>query len=328
MKQTVTVLGDGAWGTALATLLAHNGHQVNLWCYNSAVAQSISTRQENSFYLPGITLSSTIIATTDFKQAFTNTTAIFEAIPVKHMRSVLTACASYAPKNIPWVILSKGIEQKTLLLPSELIQEIIKPSPTCVVLAGPSFARDLAQQKTTACTIAGDKAVASQIQALVHTAYFTTEYSTDLKGVQLASAFKNCIALGVGLLEGAGYGDNTQALFLTLMIKELALLLEHNQADSQTMWKLAGIGDIVLTAYSNQSRNRALGQKLGAGNNLSICINKLSTVPESFNTLQSIIQLQSRDSLLLPLCTILYQCIFEHVPLAELVSSLTKCIRS
>ncbi len=308
---TITVLGDGAWGTAIATVLAHNGHQVTLWCYDASVAQSIRTSCTNDQYLPGIILYRTIEPTTDFFYAFKESEAIFEAIPVPYLRTTLIKCKDFVTAHIPWVILSKGIEQDTLLLPTEIINTVVGPTD-CAVVSGPSFARQLAQKQITACTLAGNSSVTGFIQSLLNNEYFTTELSSDFIGVQLAGAFKNCVALGIGLLEALGYGDNTKAFFLTRMLDELKTLIIYKNGQPDTITSLAGIGDILLTAYGSQSRNRAVGYELGKGVKLSALKESFGTLPEGINTLQSLYQLLNQQPIKLPLCALLYRMIFEN----------------
>jgi glycerol-3-phosphate dehydrogenase (NAD(P)+) len=318
----ITILGDGAWGTACAHLLATHGYQVTLWCHNEEAATAISTLHHNPTYLPNYILPSTISATTDLSTALKEASFIFEAIPIKFLRTVLQRCRPFVTENQPWVILSKGIESETLLLPSEIMSDTLGFAIPYVVLSGPSFARDLVQKQPTGVMIASlQNALAQQIKALVSNEYFTTEITDDVIGVQLCGALKNSIALLVGILDGAGYSDNTKALGATRALQELAYCIEHYGGSPKTLMGLAGIGDTLLTAFGKQSRNVLVGKQLGQGASLQTILSSIPQVPESINTIQALYQLQ-KTTFSLPIMTALYKVIFEQQPINVLITTL------
>ncbi|MDR3550890.1 MAG: NAD(P)-dependent glycerol-3-phosphate dehydrogenase [Candidatus Babeliales bacterium] len=324
---TVTVLGSGAWGTAVATLLAANGCMVKLWCYDASVAHEIATHGTNQQYLPGVTLNSRIQAVTDLEQALDQSTYIFEAIPVKHLRSILEQARSYYRPDQVWVVLSKGIEQHTLMLPTQIIDDVFGKGnkPSRAVFSGPSFAMDLASHQVTAVTIAAtDCLVGNQLQTLLANGYFRPYISLDIIGAQVGGALKNSITLGIGILDGAGYTDNAKAFLLTRGLHEIAQVAVSLGGKQETIYGLSGMGDLILSSMGKLSKNLALGRRLGSGTIISQIEEQSSILPEGINTIQSVHELITSKKLDLPICLGIYQMIFNgkstHQFLAELMS--------
>lgn len=327
VMKKITILGDGAFGTACATVLAHNGHQVTLWCWNSSVADDIRNNHLNSKYLPDIQLSKNIIPTTSLEEALKND-IIFEAIPVQFMRSVLEKCKPFARKEHCWIALSKGIEQKTLLVPTEIVQDIFGKEIVAAAISGPSYAHELAHQQPTGVTIASDnKKFSEEISTLLNTTYFCTDHSTDLFGIQLVGALKNCVAIGVGLLEGSDSGVNTHILFMIRALEEIKNLLQKLGGDEDSLYGLAGIGDVVLTCFGKQtgapgSRNHKFGALMGQGKNFEETIKLLGLEPEGVNTLQSLQQLAQKHNLTLPIFMALHEIVFQQKDVQSLIQML------
>src|SRR3989338_1312636 len=247
MKKKVAVIGGGAWGTAVATVLTHNGHEVALWCLEKEVSLGINQTRENNRYLPGIKLSELLWATSNLQEALADTQWVFEAIPVVHMRNILEQARAFVSSEQRWVVLSKGIEQKTLLLPSRIVQDVLGKNTKVAVLAGPSFAQELVAQQLTAVALVAydrDNFILKELQELVRTSYFVPEIHSDIPGVELCAALKNVLALGVGMFEGMKSGDNTKAFFLIKSLQELVVLLESFGGKKETVYGLAGIGDL------------------------------------------------------------------------------------
>jgi glycerol-3-phosphate dehydrogenase (NAD(P)+) len=317
--QTITVLGDGAFGTAFATLLAHNGHTVHLWCHNPEVAIAIAAQHTNSKFLPDIELSENIIPTTSLKDALAND-IIFEAIPVQFMRSVLEQCKPYAKPSHRWIVLSKGIENDTLLLPTEIIKNTVDPQAVTAVVCGPSYARELAlQQPTGLCVGTTTQELNDKIRTLLKNSFVYCEPSDDIFGTQIAAALKNVIALAMGLLEGAGYDSNAQALLMVRALQELKTVLHFVQSDENTLYGLAGVGDLVLTSFGNKSRNHHVGVMLGQGKNLATVLKETSSVPEGINTLKSLQQLILTHNLKLPIMSTIYEVVIAHKHIQNLI---------
>lgn len=306
----ICILGEGAWGTAIATVLADNGHRVHLWCYDPKVTDSIK-KNRTTRYAPDIILHESIIPYTNMADAIEHAEIIFEAIPILYLRSVLEQAKKYY-RNQPWVILSKGIEQHSLLLPSALLEEVID-QPVVSVMSGPSFAHDLIRKQPTAMVLATHhQQHAREIQQLMNNEYLHLFYSPDIVGVQLGGALKNIISLGIGILDGAGYADNTKAWFFTQGLQEMVRFAEAMGAERETLYGLSGLGDLVLTAMGNHSKNYSVGRRIGAGESLSSIMNNVHTMPEGINTIQSAQQLIQKKNLDLPLIRGIYQVIFEQ----------------
>lgn len=326
MKKNIAIIGEGAWGTAVATLLAANGHQVFLWCHDEAVKESIERTRENGRYLPGITLPSSIVPTMSMEEALCDAEWVFEAIPVKFLRSVLvTAKPFYKPKQI-WVILSKGIEDGTLNFPSQILDECFQAEVQKAAVLGPSYARDLAQKQYTGITVAAlDCQIAYQCQEILANEYCRPYASLDMAGVQMNAAVKNVLALGIGMLEGAGYGDNTRCFMLARGLHEMVLLAQAVGGKAETVYGLSGVGDLVLTAMGGLSRNKETGQRLGRGESLDAILAKTGYTPEGINTLQSIHALAQRYHLALPILQGIYECVIKGQSLDDFLKKLMAC---
>jgi len=310
----ICILGDGAWGTAIATLLAHNQYSVTVWCYDPQVADTVQQTGINERYLPDIQLDiHHITFTADIKEAVSNATWIMLAIPVKYCRVVLEQVKPFVQPSQNWVILSKGIEQNTLLFPTHIIDDVLSYAPSKVVLAGPSFAADLARKQLTAVTLASDDCDrAVQLQKLLATSYFRPYTSRDVVGVQVGAALKNVLALGIGIIEGRGFTDNAKAFLFTRGLNEMVAVAQALGGKQETLYGLSGVGDLVLTSMGNLSRNLEVGRQLGKGQKLETVLQETGYIPEGINTVQSLYQLKMRYNLDLPICTAIYQIIFEQ----------------
>ena len=319
MKNTVCVMGDGAWGTAVALLLADNGHDVKLWCYDPCNAKTIAKKRINKRYLPSTILPTSIIPVTDIAQALEDVQWIFEAIPVQYLRSTIQKMVPYLAPQHQWVVLSKGIEQQTCMLPTQIIDDICGRNNAHIVVSGPSFATELAAKKTTAVMVAGHNLLMIEtVQRMLNNSYFSSSTSSDEKGVQIGGAIKNIIALAVGILDGAGYGDNAKALCITRGLHEMVLISQAIGGKQDTIYSLAGVGDLILTTSSLLSKNRHIGQLLGQGVSLSASIEKTGYIPEGINTVQSVYHGIIASQLQLPLCAAVYNIAFnqaDHVSL-------------
>jgi len=287
----VCMLGEGAWGTAVATLLAQNGLQVKLWCYDASVAESIKKNRYNERYLPGIYLDKKIEPFTDLKEALEKVDLIFEAIPVQYLRTILNKAKPFCEIDQPWVVLSKGIEQNTLLFPSQMIDEVLGYEPKKSVLVGPSFAKDLAAKQITAVTLAvTDCDFGLSLQKLLANTYFRPYLSLDLVGVQVGAAIKNVIALAIGMLDGAGFTDNAKAFVFTRGLHEMVEIAQALGGKTETLYGLSGVGDLVLTAMGGLSKNREVGKRLGQEQSLEKILKQTGYIPEGINTVKSVHQ--------------------------------------
>ncbi len=323
MKQTVAMLGSGAWGTAVATVLAKNGHVVKLWCHSHAVSEEINNHRSNEKYLPGIKLHENIQAVTDLDEATCGVKWVFEAIPVKFLREMLEKAQSCFDSDQVWVVLSKGIEQDTLLLPTQIIDDVFGSDTHKAVFAGPSFADDVAREQLTGVSVAATHCdLGFELQALLQNDYFRPYIATDMIGVQVGAALKNVITLGVGLLDGAGYTDNTKAFFITHGLHEMVLCAQALGGERNTLYGFSGVGDLVLTSMGSLSRNLMVGKKLGAGDELQAILDATGAIPEGVNTIKSVYQLMRKHDLNLPICQGIYEVVFENKKLEVMLKQL------
>jgi glycerol-3-phosphate dehydrogenase (NAD(P)+) len=327
-KNTITILGAGAWGTALATLLARNGYQVKLWCFEVEVADAIAHARCNERYLPDVYLDISIEPTPDLAYALRDATYIIEAVPVQCLRSILFQAQPFCTPDQTWIVTSKGIEKETLLLPTQIVEDVFPFKPKMVALSGPSFARDLANDQLTAVNLGtNDASLGKEVKRILTNEMFIPHLSNDLIGMQMGGALKNVIALGVGILDGAGYTDNTKAFFITRGFQELVLLATAIGATQETMYGLSGLGDTILTATGSQSKNLTIGKRIGSGERLAEIAQTSEQLPEGINTLQSIAHLIHRLKLDAPICTGLYQVVFENKKIANFLSHLSQAFR-
>lgn len=312
----VTVLGAGAWGTAIATVLAYNEHEVSLWCRELEVVDAIKTTRINKQFLPDVSLNKLVVPTNSLEEALSESAWIFAAVPVKFFREVLVQAKPYIVQESRWVILNKGIEQKTLLVPSQILEQVAPVALTKLALVGPSFAFDLAHKQVTGVLAAGDDmSFVSELQSLLHTPYFTTDSSDDIYGAQLCSALKNVVALGVGMLDGAGYTDNTKALFLVKSLAQAKKLVVACGGKAETVDGLAGLGDLILTALGRHSRNVAAGRRLARGSSVETITSSTSSVAEGITTAASLHQFILQKKLSLPLLSGVHEVIEKDLTL-------------
>lgn len=326
--KSVCVVGEGAWGTAIATLLAYNGFSVRLWCHDPLNAKMITEEHSNTRYMPGVILHDHIYATTDFAYALQDVSLIFEAIPVQFLRSVMQQIKPYIQEHHAWVILSKGMEQDTLSLPTAIIDDLLSVQTKKAILAGPSFARELIDRQKTAVMLAcHDQLLANEIKEMVCNDYFVVHNTQDVTGVQMSAALKNVITLGIGMFEGAGYGDNTIAYCITQGLHEIVQLVIMLGGKEETVYGLAGIGDLFMTATSKSSRNLHVGRLLGQGKSLNAVLQETGYIPEGINSIQSLNQLIKKHQLNLPLCQGIYDIIYRQRSGDDVLNQLMKIDR-
>lgn len=264
----LAVLGGGAWGTALAVTMLRAGHSATLWARDGETVEAINLRHENPRYLPGIRLDAGLRATADLHEALSEAACILAVIPAQSMRAALADIAGRLPPDAPLVLCAKGIERGTGKLLSEIAGELLPATPVAA-LSGPSFATDVARGLPTAVTIAArDEALAADLALLFSSPAFRCYSSTDLVGVEVGGALKNVLAIAAGAVAGAGLGASAQAAMVTRGFVELRRLAAAFGAEPETLMGLSGLGDLVLTCGSAQSRNFSYGLALGRGESL------------------------------------------------------------
>ncbi|MEG0217571.1 MAG: NAD(P)H-dependent glycerol-3-phosphate dehydrogenase [Raoultibacter sp.] len=265
----IAVIGAGSWGTALAQTLAGNGHNVGLWARKPEVVAAINADHVNPRYLSDVALSPAIVATTSYKDALFNARAVVVVTPSNLMRGVARAFADCIDATLPIIICSKGVEEESGLLPIEVFEAEVGGADRLAVLSGPNHAEEVIKGIPSATVIASQsEATAAFFQELFAADTFRTYVSDDVCGVELCAAFKNIIAIAVGLSYGLGYGDNTAALLMTRGIAEMSRLVQAIGGRAITCMGLAGTGDLIATCTSEHSRNRRFGQMLAGGKTL------------------------------------------------------------
>ena len=266
----IAVIGAGSWGTALSQVLASNGHDVCLWARKDSVVEGVNERHRNPRYLTDAELSPRIVATTSTEQALSGADAIVVVTPSSIMRETAHSFEGLVGKDTPIIICSKGVEEGSGLLPVEVFEAELGNAARLAVLSGPNHAEEVVKGIPSATVIASQsEATATFFQDLFACESFRTYVSDDVCGVELCAAFKNVIAIAVGISYGIGFGDNTAALLMTRGVAEMSRLVQAIGGQAITCMGLAGMGDMIATCTSEHSRNRAFGKYVAEGRTLA-----------------------------------------------------------
>ncbi|CAN5904688.1 NAD(P)H-dependent glycerol-3-phosphate dehydrogenase [soil metagenome] len=309
VKPHLAVLGAGAWGTVLAWLLANNGHEVRLWARREALALVLNTTHENPDYVPGLKLPATVRATSDVAEAVQEVEAVVVVVPSKGLREVLAEL----PPTPAFVSASKGLEVGSLKRFSEVIAEY-QPGAVLAALSGPNLAKEIAAGKPAAATLAShDVHFATDAQRWLNGPTFRVYTSRDLVGVETAGAVKNVVALAAGLCDGLNLGDNAKASIITRGLAEIVRLGTHLGGEAKTFYGLAGLGDVVATCSSPQSRNHSAGVRLAKGETLTD-LRASSLNAEGVPTVKAVYEYAAEHGLVLPICQEVYRVVFEQKP--------------
>lgn len=306
-----TVVGAGAWGTALADLLARNGHEVRLWAYEADVVESINSKHENLRFLRGHALSSSLKALGDVQRAVEDAELVTLATPSHVLRRIIKSASASLPRSAPLVVATKGIEKETLCLMTEVAEQEISGA-TVVAISGPSFAVEVVSCQPTAVVVASTNSEAAGIaQRAFSSPYFRSYTHSDVIGVELGGALKNVMAVATGIAQGLGLGFNAQAALVTRGLAEMTRLGTALGAEPGTFAGLAGLGDLVLTCTGSLSRNRAVGIELGKGRKLEDVLKDRETVAEGVVTAQSARALAAREGVEMPIVDTVNRVLFE-----------------
>ncbi|MCU9613716.1 NAD(P)H-dependent glycerol-3-phosphate dehydrogenase [Caldibacillus lycopersici] len=316
-QKKVTVLGAGSWGTALALVLADNGHEVRLWSHSKEQAESINATKKNEKYLPEITLQDNLTAYSDLADSVRNITTIVVAVPTKAIREVLRKLVPCLYQPVTIVHVSKGIEPGTLKRISEMIEEEMPENvlEEVVVLSGPSHAEEVClRHPTTVVVSSKNLEKAEEIQDLFMNQHFRVYTNPDVIGVEIGGALKNIIALAAGISDGLGYGDNVKAALITRGLAEIARLGTKLGANPLTFSGLTGIGDLIVTCTSVHSRNWRTGNMLGKGKKLNEILEEMGQAVEGVRTTEAAQQMATEYGVNMPITSSLYKVLFENVP--------------
>ncbi len=312
-----TVLGAGSWGTALAKLLADQGHPTRLWARRKVMADAIQGQRENQAYLPGFPLPDTLETTSDLAFALEGSDLIVSVVPTHGLREVLQDAAPLFGTKAPIVSATKGIEIDSLMLVSEIFEDMLPESQhrQLAYLGGPSFAKEVAACLPTAVSVAGhDADVVAVAQEAFTTDRFRVYSTEDVVGVELGGALKNVVAIAAGIADGLGFGHNTRAGLITRGLAEISRLAISRGANPLTLAGLSGMGDLVLTCTGDLSRNRNVGLQIGQGKSLQDILGSMQMVAEGVRTTQSAKELSERDGVDMPITQEVYAMLYEDKP--------------
>lgn len=325
MPYHVGVLGGGAWGTALANLLATKGDRVCLWAREEEVVRAILQEHENKIFLPGILLHSQLKATSSLQEACENKDLLLSVVPAQFVRSVLTEASAFIDPETPLVSASKGIEISSLKLLRDVFEEVLPGSSRRQLsfLSGPNFAREIAQGLPAGATLASENpSLGKRVQQRMSAPFFKLYFSDDVVGVEVGGAIKNVIAIAAGIVDGLKLGNSLRASMMTRGLNEMNRLGIALGANPLTFLGLSGLGDLILTCTGDLSRNRALGGELALGKTLSEAMEGRKSVVEGVATAEAVHHLAIRHSLDLPICEQVYQILYHQKSCAEAIQSL------
>jgi len=314
-------------GTVLAMLLAEKKAPVRIWGYDAKQLRQTESSRQNSKFLPGYVIPEAVIFEGDDKKIMAGADLIVSAVPCQFMRSVWTRLRKQTPKNTPVCSVAKGIENKTLMRPTEILRDVLDSGKReLAALSGPTIADELARKlPATACVASSDEGLACKIQQTLSTPWFRIYTNTDIVGVELAGAMKNIIAIAAGIIDGIGAGDNAKAALLCRGLAEISRLGVAMGANPQTFAGLTGLGDLVTTCISPTGRNRSFGQRVGAGLSPQQAEDETESVIEGIATCKSVVEgLLAKYKVEMPITEAVYDVLFRkksvQVAIVELMT--------
>ena len=323
--RSLGVIGAGAWGTALAKHLAEKGLEIRLWAYEREVVDSINTAHENRVFLPGVPLPRTLTATTSLTEAIERRDGLLFVVPSHVTRQVLRNLASCLSRPMPLLSATKGIEEDSSKLMTQIMDEVLPESmePYLMALSGPSFASELSAGKPTAVCLAGrDPQLVARFQTALMTPALRVYADGDLIGLQLGGALKNVMALAAGVVDGLDLGHNARAALITRGLAEIVRLGMAMGADPRTFYGLSGVGDLVLTCTGSLSRNHSVGVRLGQGESLDAILGGMQAVAEGVRTARAALGLARRHQVEMPITQEINAVLFEGKSCRKAVSDL------
>jgi len=320
----ISIFGSGSWGTAIALLLDENGHDVTIW---SKFEQEISTLREEreNPLLPGVMIPDTIGLTSGIDEAVSGAEAIVIAVPSFAVRETAEALKGRLDRSCIVMCVSKGIEKDTSCLFSAILREILGDETLIVSVSGPTHAEEVSRRIPSACVAASeDIKAAERVQELLMNERFRVYTSTDVVGVELGAALKNVIALGVGVCDGLGYGDNTTAMLMTRGLAEMADLCVRMGGKKETLAGLAGLGDLIVTCMSRHSRNRRAGILIGKGRTAEEAMKEVGAVVEGYYAAKAASELSLTTGAEMPICNETYKVLYSgkdpHVAIKDMMT--------
>lgn len=319
--QKIGVIGAGAWGTALAQTLSKGGRDVLLWAREPEVVNSINSDHVNTMFLPETSLSETLKATNEITEV-SQCDILLLVTPAQHIRSAMEDLKDDLAEGKPLVICSKGIELKSGMLLSQVVEELA-PEATCAVLSGPTFAGEVARGLPSAVTIAAtDRDVARELREALGVKTFRPYITNDVIGAQLGGAIKNVIAIACGIVYGRKMGENSRAALLTRGVAEIARLGIAMEAQKETLLGMCGIGDLMLTCSSMQSRNFSLGVSLGEDKTLDEILGPRKAVTEGVHTSSAALDLAKQHAVDMPITEAVHACLHQGVSIDDAIEEM------
>jgi glycerol-3-phosphate dehydrogenase (NAD(P)+) len=322
MSERITIIGDGAMATVCSLLLTQGGHEVTLWgVFEESINRLIQNR-ENQRLLPGVKLPPSVRLTANESDCFRGSTLIVSAVPTQFMRNVWKRLSPHVPARLPIVSVAKGIENQTLLRPTQIIRDVVGPRPLAA-LSGPNIAAELAKYlPATAVAASDDEDLAARVQSIFSTQWFRVYRNTDVVGTELAGASKNIIAIAAGILDGLAAGNNAKAALVTRGLVEITRLGLAMGAVESTFHGLAGLGDLITTCVSPEGRNRTVGEQIGKGRNLREILGSMDSVAEGVPTTKSVRELSIRHNVEMPITESVHAVLFEQMDVIQALTTL------
>lgn len=307
----LSVIGAGSWGTALAIVLAENGHYVTVWSILEDEIKMLTERHEHKDKLPGVKIPENVTFTTDLKEAVQGKDMVVLAVPSPFVRSTAHNMAEFVAQDQLIVVVSKGIEEKTLMIMTDVVEDEI-PQASVAVLSGPSHAEEVGRRlPTTVVAGAKTKALAERVQSYFMNEVFRVYTSPDMPGIEMGASLKNVIALAAGMADGLGFGDNTKAALITRGIKEISRLAIAMGAHPETLSGLTGIGDLIVTCASMHSRNRRAGILIGQGYTMQEAMDEVKMVVEGVYSAKAAVALSEKYGISMPIISQVNQVLFH-----------------
>lgn len=328
MPEHITILGDGAMATVCSILLTQGGHGVTMWGAFEESIERLLQNRENQRLLPGAAVPNSVRLTADEAACFDGCTMILSAIPTQYMRGVWKRVAEFVPRGVPIVSVAKGIENDSLLRPTQVIGDVLRGEGEregqgargegregdnrLAALSGPNIAAELARYlPATAVVASSDARLAERVQSVFSTQWFRVYTNNDLIGVELAGASKNVIAIAAGILDGLAAGNNAKAALVTRGLVEITRLGVAMGARESTFHGLAGLGDLITTCVSPEGRNRTVGEQIGKGKKLDEVLSGMNSVAEGVPTTRSVMQLARRWDVEMPITEAVHSVLFD-----------------
>jgi len=325
VNSTIAIIGAGGWGTALAITMARRPHRVRLWAYEPYLVETMIATRENPIYLPSVRVPESVLISTSIRDVLEGARIVVLAMPSHVYRHVLTQMLPFLRTDMLFVSAAKGIENDTLMRMSEVVADVAKPRfvPQVAAISGPTFAPEVARGEPTALVVASpDEQLRLLLQGELSAPLFRLYTNSDLIGVEISAAVKNIIAIAAGVVQGLGLGSNATAALITRGLAEITRLVTACGGKRETLSGLAGLGDLVLTAYGSLSRNRRVGIALGQGQNIDDVVSNMHMVAEGVKTAKSTVALARQLNVDMPIAEKMYSVLYEGLKPQDAIGDL------